>query len=76
MQVRFSRVNEDDNSFDQILVVDDVSLDGFEAARKFEAAADEPEEIVADLCDARGIRDTICLTRQRMALAAVAMKAK
>lgn len=37
MQVRFSRVNEDDNSFDQILVVDGVSLDGFEAARKFEA---------------------------------------
>lgn len=74
MLVRFSRVNEDDNSFDQILVVDDVSIDGFEAARKFEAAADEPEDVVADLYDDRGIRDTMCLTRQRMALAAVAMK--
>lgn len=76
MHVRFARVNEDDNSFDLILVSKDVTPDQFERMRPMEAAADEPEEIVADLHDDAGLRDTIVLPRQRFPLAAVVLKSE
>ena len=75
MHVRFSRVNEDDNTFDFLGYVYDVTPDAFERIRELESGDGEPQEVVADLMpDNYNLIDVVILPRQRHATAASLLK--
>lgn len=74
MHVRFSRVNEDDNSFDVLGHVHDVTVADFDRIRALESREGEPEEVVADLMDGFDLIDVVCIPRQRHLRAASLLK--
>jgi len=74
MHVRFSRINEDDNSFDVVGRVYDVTATDFDRIRVLESGEGEPEEVVADLMDGFDLIDVVCIPRQRHLRAASLLK--
>jgi len=75
MHVRFSRVNTDDNRFDRIGYVSDVTADDFERMRRECAANDgDSEDLVADLMEGFDLLDVVIMSRQMHLRAASILK--